>query len=137
MNELIQFLYNPPGVLWIAAGTLIALIIIHRVREQINPLVGSLVVGLSEQAKNNAADIGRAMLFGLSASLAAWYDCFSQVDAATMHAMSAWQLSALFAKVANPFIVAFLATLVKSSDKIPPSPKVITAPPFPTPPASP
>lgn len=117
MSDLIQILYNPPGLFWIASGVLLALLVAHRVREQLNPVVANLVTGLSEQAKNNAADIGRAMLFGLSASLAAWYDCFSQVDSVTLRGMSAFQLSALFAKVANPFIVAFLATLIKPSTK--------------------
>lgn len=119
MNNLIQFLYNPPGLLWIALAAMVTLVIVHRVREQLNPVVTSLVTGLSEQAKNNASDIGRALLFGLSASLAAWYDVFSQVDVTAWKGMSAWQFSALLAKVANPFIVAFLATLVKPTAKSP------------------
>jgi len=119
-------------LVWPLCFLLVVLLVLKQVKDDVRPIFIKMVDPLAKQAQDNAADIGRAFLFGMSASLAAWYDVFSQVDAVTMRGMSVWQVSALLAKVANPFIVAFLATLVKPTGYTPP-PKLPTQPPFPTP----
>lgn len=106
-------------LVWPLCFLLVALLVLKQVKDDVRPIFIRMVDPLAKQAQENASDIGRAFLFGASASLAAWYDVFSQVDAVTMKGMTAWQLSALLAKVANPFIVAFLATLVKPTSNPP------------------
>ncbi len=106
-------IFSAGSLVWPLSFILISLLVLKQLKDDVRPIFVSMVGPLAQQAHANASDIGRAFLFGLSASLAAWYDCFSQVDAVTIHGMTWWQFSALLAKVANPFIVAFLATLVK------------------------
>ena len=130
MTSLTDLLYNPPGIIWPLLGFAVAIYVVHQIKEQLNPIITGLVAGLAVQAKANAGSYGVAILFGLSASLAAFYDVFSQVDHLVIQGMSGWQFAALVAKVLNPFIVAFLATLVKMGGT--PAKPSTTTPPFPT-----
>ncbi len=108
---------------------LVILLLVHRARETLNPLVTGIVGGLANHAQVNAPAYGLAIMFGLSASLAAFYDVFSQVTRADADAMSWWQLLALFAKILNPFIVATLAYATKNQFKqANPSPPDMPAP---------
>jgi len=105
----------------------IAMLFLHQVKEQVNPVIGGIVKGLSVHAQQNAVGYGMAVMFGLSASLAAFYDLFSQMNKTDFDHMSWHQYMALWAKVLNPFIVASLAYATKAA----PSKIVPTNPPFP------
>jgi hypothetical protein len=128
MNTLLELLYNPPGVIWPMVLFAVLLFALHQVKEQINPLITGVVTGLAQHAQANSAAYGMAVMFGLSASLAAFYDVFSQVDTSTMKGMSWWQFGALLAKVLNPFVVAVLAYATKIT---PAKTSTATTPPFP------
>jgi hypothetical protein len=96
---------------------LVVLLLIHRARETLNPLVTGIVGGLSKHAQVNAPAYGMAIMFGLSASLSAFYDIFSQLGKSDLNAMSWHQYMSLWAKVLNPFIVASLAYATKNQFK--------------------
>jgi hypothetical protein len=110
MAEVLQ--YFIPG-----ACLLLILVGIRAARETLNPVFGGMMAGLANHAKDHATDYGKAFLFALSASLAAFYDIFSQVDVGTMRGMTWWQLIALWAKVLNPAVVAALAYTQKPTSK--------------------
>lgn len=131
MNALVELLYNPPAVIWPLIVFALLLIGLHQVKEQVNPVIGGIVKGLSVHAQQNAVGYGMAVMFGLSASLAAFYDLFSQVTKTDIDGMSWHQYMSLWAKVLNPFIVASLAYATKAAPSRPPS--VNTNPPFPAP----
>ena len=114
MNELVHLLYNPPAAVWPLLVFALLLIGLHQVKEQVNPVIGGIVKGLSQHAQQNATAYGMAIMFGLSASLAAFYDLFSQVTKTDIAGMSWHQYLSLWAKVLNPFIVAALAYATKS-----------------------
>lgn len=120
MNEIVHLLYNPPAAVWPLLVFAILLIGLHQVKEQVNPVIGGIVKGLSMHAQQNATAYGMAILFGLSASLAAFYDLFSQVSKTDIDGMSWHQYLSLWAKVLNPFIVAALAYATKSPPPKPP-----------------
>ncbi len=101
----------------VLAFLLIILFAMHRLRETVNPLVLGIVGGLANHAAANAPAYGMALLFGLSASLSAFYDVFSQVTKSDAALMSWWQLAALLAKILNPAIVASLAYATQSKFK--------------------
>ncbi len=96
---------------------LLLLILIHRARETLNPLISGIVGGLSKHAQVNAPAYGMAIMFGLSASLSAFYDVFSQLGKSDLMAMSWHQYAALWCKIMNPFIVASLAYATKNQFK--------------------
>ncbi len=97
----------------VLAFLLIILFAMHRLRETVNPLILGVVGGLANHAAANAPAYGMALLFGLSASLSAFYDVFSQVTKSDAALMSWWQL----AKILNPAIVASLAYATQSKFK--------------------
>lgn len=118
MNAIVEVLYNPPAAIWPLLVFALLLVGLHQVKEQVNPVIGGIVKGLSMHAQANATGYGMAILFGLSASLAAFYDLFSQVSKTDIAGMSWHQYMSLWAKVLNPFIVASLAYATKA---VPPS----------------
>ncbi len=101
----------------VLALLLIVLFAMHRAREALNPLVKGIVGGLANHAQVNAPAYGMAIMFGLSASLAAFYDVFSQLAKSDLAAMSWHQYVACWAKIMNPFIVASLASATKGHFK--------------------
>ena len=127
MEHMIQLIYEPPGAVWPLLIFAILLLGLHQVKEQFNPVIGGIVKGLSLHAQQNAVGYGMAIMFGLSASLAAFYDLFSQMSKTDFDHMSWHQYMALWAKVLNPFIVASLAYATKAA----PSKPTPTNPPFP------
>jgi len=109
--------------IWPLAFLLVALFGLNQVRETLNPIIKAMVSAIALQAQQQAGKWMIAGMFGLSASLAAFYDVFSQVGSTEYNGMSAYQLIALWAKVANPFIVAALASaLPPVTPKVSPSP---------------
>lgn len=117
------------SAVWPLAFILVSLVVLHNLRETLSPVITALMAGLAKQAQTNAGAWAIAIGFGLSASLAAFYDVFSQLDYVTQKGMSGWQLAALFAKVLNPFVVAMLARLTMQK---PVGSTGLTVPPFPT-----
>lgn len=115
-------------IAWPLVFLLLALVILWRVEAQINPIVVAMTRGVANNAAARATEYVKAMMFGLSASLAAFYDLFSQLDTASFTHMSIHQYLALWAKVANPFVVAVLAYATQSG--VAPRPSN-TQPPFP------
>lgn len=107
-------------MIWPLTVLLVALFCLHRARETFDPVVKSVVGSIAVQAQNQAGRWAIAMMFGLSASLAAFYDVFSQVTKQDFDLMSTWQFLSLLAKVANPFIVAALASAMPPGAKNPP-----------------
>lgn len=101
------------------AVLLIVLIGLHRVRETVNPIFVAMVTSLAKHASSNATDYAIGMMFGLSASLSAIYDVLSQIDRTTAAGMSPWQWMAIWSKVLNPFVVAFLAYAQRINPKQP------------------
>ncbi len=101
-------------VAWPLVFLLLALVILWRVESQLNPIVVALTRGVANNAASRATEYAKAMMFGLSASLAAFYDLFSQLDVSSFQHMSMHQYLALWAKVANPFVVAVLAYATQS-----------------------
>lgn len=123
---------------WPLCVVLIILAVLRKVEAQLNPIVVAMTQGVANQARARAMDWAKAFGFGLSASLAAFYDLFSQLDINAFHGMSVHQYLALWAKVANPFVVAVLAYATQSNagGTFTGAPKpTTTTPPFP--PASP
>jgi len=119
MNSLVEVLYNPPAAVWPLLVFALLLLGLHQVKEQVNPVIGGIVKGLSEHAQKNATAYGLAVMFGLSASLSAFYDLFSQVTKNDIAGMSWHQYAALWTKVMNPFIVASLAYATKPKEDKP------------------
>lgn len=95
--------------IWPLTFLAVALFGLNRMRATIEPVVRAMMTALAKQAQDQAGMWMVAGMFGLSASLSAFYDIFSQVNKADFEGMSGWQLAALLAKVANPFIIAALA----------------------------
>lgn len=116
---------------WPLSFILVALFILRQLGEKIEPVVTSLVGGLSKNAGNNAMEYAKALGFGLSASLSAFYDVFGNTTGAEITAMSWHGYAALWTKVMNPFIVAILAYGAQSNFKKP-SNGTNTNPPIPT-----
>jgi hypothetical protein len=123
-------LFAAESFVWPLCLTLIILVVLRKVEAQLSPIVIAMTQGVAGQAKNRATDYAKAMMFGLSASLAAFYDLFSQLDVSSFHHMSLHQYLALWAKVANPFVVAVLAYATQSGATPSKTPTVST-PPFP------
>lgn len=119
---------DPPPVVWPLCFLLVALIVIHLVREEVKPIMRAVVGGLTTDAGRNYKAYATAIAFGLSASLSAWVEAFKDLTAADAATLSYWQLSALFARVANPFLVAMLAYAYKPQGQT-----GETKPPFPQP----
>lgn len=101
---------------------LVVLLGLREVKDTINPVFGGIIAGLATHAKENAPGYGMAVMFGLSASLSAFYDIFSQTTKTDLEIMSWHQYLALWCKVFNPFIVASLAYATKRKEPEPKSP---------------
>lgn len=95
---------------------LIVLLGLRQVRDTVNPVFAGIVKGLATHAQQNATAYGIAILFGLSASLSAFYDIFSQTTKTDLDIMSWHQYLALWCKILNPFIVASLAYATKRKE---------------------
>lgn len=117
-------------LVWPLTFLLIMLIVLRNVRDDVKPIVNSVVGGLTQDAARNAKQYAIAIGFGLSASIAAFVDVFKDLDAAGVQALGWHQYATLWAKCLNPFIVAVLAYATQSNFK--PAPTV-TKPLSPTP----
>lgn len=124
LNEIL----NPPAIVWPLTCLLFALIVLHLVREELKPITRAMVPALAQNASKNATVYMIAFTFGLSASLSAFYDMFKDLTAEQAAGLSWWQVVACLCKVANPFVVAALAYVLKPYGPE----KAGTAPPFPT-----
>lgn len=80
-----------------------------------------MLTGLAGEATRNSKQWGIAIMFGLSASLAAFYDVFSELSSKELSALSWHQYAAYWTKVLNPFIVAVLAYVTQSNFKAKPN----------------
>lgn len=105
---------------WPLAFILVSLFVLRQLGTKVEPVWDSLIGALSKTAGSNATQYAAAIGFGLSASLSAFYDVFSDMTATSFHAMSWHAYAALWTKVANPFIVAVLAYATQSNFKKPP-----------------
>jgi hypothetical protein len=104
-------------LVWPLAVLLIFLFVLRQVEAQVKPIVTSVVNGVAQDAGRNAKQYAIAIGFGLSASLSAFVDVFKELDGAAVTALGWHQYASLWAKVANPFIVAVLAYATQSSFK--------------------
>lgn len=111
MSEVLQ------NIVWPLGFVLVALFVLRKVGEDVRPLVSSVVNGLSVGAQKHAMNYAKAFLFGLSASLAAFYDVFSAMSNDAWAEMNWHQYAAAWSKVINPFVVAVLAYLTQSGPK--------------------
>lgn len=115
-------------IVWPLSFILCFLFVLRKVEADVRPIVTGVVTGLAGDATHNAKQWGIAVMFGLSASLAAFYDVFSELGTKDLAALSWHQYAAYWTKVLNPFIVAVLAYVTQSNFK----PKATTTnPPFP------
>jgi histidine ammonia-lyase len=91
---------------WPLVVALVLLYLLHKVSNEVQPIVVNVVNGLAKQASSNALGYGLAIGYGLSASLQA-----AAEQATALH----WLILAAACKVVNPFIVAMLAYAAKNS----------------------
>lgn len=111
---------------WPLVVASVLLYLLHRVSNEVKPIVVGVVNGLAKQASSNALAYGLAIGYGLSASLQALAEQATMLD---------WPIIAAFAKIANPFIVAMLA--FAANGFTPTAPKPAPAPPqSPAPPSA-
>lgn len=115
---------------WPLVALLAFLVVSRKVASDVRPIFINVVDGVAKAAGSNAQAYAIAILFGLSASLSAFYDVFSQLDNKAFAEMTLHQYAALWSKVLNPFCVAILA--YATQNKFVPK-SVSTNPPFPTP----
>lgn len=127
MNLLEFFTEFGSSLVWPLAFILIVLTVLRAAWEELRPVFVSMVNGLAKSAAANANLIGIALLFGISASLSAFWDVFHELTRKSLMEMSWHQYIALWTKVWNPFIVAFLAKIIPT-----PSKTGGTTPPFPS-----
>jgi hypothetical protein len=97
------------SLVWPLAFILVALFALRQAGEAIQPIASSIVKGVAQNAGSNATAYAIAIMFGLSASLSAFYDVFNELTKSAFDVLSFHQYLALWAKVANPFVVAVLA----------------------------
>lgn len=117
------------AIIWPLCFLLILLLVLHVVRENLRPIVTNLVSALAKQAQANAVAVAIAIGFGLSASLSAFIDVFKDLTSSAYSGLSFHQYLVLWAKVANPFLVAILAYATQSRFKSGATP-TDTQPPF-------
>ncbi len=129
MSELADLLMNPPGTVWPLAMLLGILVIFWHLRETLKPVVHGTVEGLARNAQKQATSYAIAFGFGVSASLVALIDVFRELTVERAASLSYWQMCAMFAQIANPFVVAVLAYATQQHRSPPPS--TATQPPFP------
>lgn len=104
-------------LIWPLSFVLLGLFVLRKVEGDMRPIVTNMVNGLAGEASRNSKQWGIAIMFGLSASLAAFYDVFSELTTKDMAALSWHQYAAYWTKVMNPFIVAVLAYVTQSNFK--------------------
>ena len=127
MNEIIDHIMNPPSGVWLMVFMLIGLLALRQLRADLKPIFTNIIDGVAKNAGRNSVAYATAIAFGLSASLSAWVDAFKELSSAQAAQMSAWQFSAIFANILNPFIVAMLAYAYRNQ----PKDGTTTTPPFP------
>lgn len=103
---------------WPLSFILCFLFVLRKVENDVRPIVTGVVAGLAGDATHNAKQWGIAIMFGLSASLAAFYDVFSELGSKDLVALSWHQYAAYWTKVLNPFIVAVLAYVTQSNFRV-------------------
>lgn len=106
-----------PPMVWPLVFLLVVLVGAHTARETLTPIIENMTKALAIQAQNNAVAVMMAILFGLSASLSAFYDLFSQLTKTDLNLMSWHQYAALWTKILNPFVVAVLAYATQNKFK--------------------
>lgn len=116
-------------IAWPIIIVLVGLFCIARVTRDVRPIFVNIVGGVAKEAGSNAAAYAIAIMFGLSASLSAFYDVFSQMDTKAFADLTWHQYFAMWSKVLNPFLVAVLA--YATQNKFIPKPGGSTNPPFP------
>lgn len=114
-TEILTFVVG--DAVWPLTFLLCFLLVLRKAQEDIRPVFTVIVKGLADGAQRNATSWAIAMAFGLSASLAAFYDVFNVLGKTELAAMSWHQYAALWSKVLNPFIVAALAYITQSNIK--------------------
>ena len=124
MNDILQ-------VVWPLSFILCFLFVFRKVENDARPIVTGMIAGLAGEATRNSKQWGIAIMFGLSASLAAFYDVFSELTTKDLSELSWHQYAAYWTKVLNPFIVAVLAYVTQSNFKSAPAPSGGTRPPIP------
>lgn len=102
---------------WPLVVALVLLYLLRRVSDRVEPIFISVVNGVAKSAQSNAPAYAIAILFGLSASLSAFVDVFKEMNRDAIVALSWHQYAVLWAKVANPFIVAILAYATQNKFK--------------------
>lgn len=128
MSTLDFFITFGDSLVWPLSFILIALIVLRQAWEELHPIFVGMINSLAKNAGANATLVGIALLFGISASLSAFWDVFHSLDRKSLMEMSWHQYIAMWTKVWNPFIVAFLAKIIptpprSSSDTNPPIPR--------------
>lgn len=98
-------------------GVVVFLVATRRIASDVRPIFVNVINGVATSAGSNATAYAIAIMFGLSASMSAFYDVFNSLDAQTLRLMSFHQYFALWAKVLNPFIVAVLAYATQNKFK--------------------
>lgn len=127
-------IFDAGSLVWPLTVLLIFLIILRQARDDLQPVYSAIIGGVAKNAQSNAVAYAIAIMFGVSASLMAFIDVFKDMDA-TLWASITWhQYAALWARVAEPFIVAVLA--YATQNKFQGGGLGGTTPPFP-PPAEP
>ena len=127
--NLLDLLYNPPGVIWPLVLFVCLLIVLRQMKADIEPIFKAVIAGLAKQAASNSQFFAICMAIGISASLSAMNEAFRELTAERAAAMSYFQLAALFSQIANPFLVAVIAYVVPKNT---PRSTGTTAPPFPS-----
>jgi hypothetical protein len=132
MSTLIDFLYNPPAVIWPLCLLLGILAVGRQFATDVRPIFIAVRDGVAKQAQSNAPAYAICILFGMSASASAFIDVFHQLTSEAFQAMSWHTYATLWVKVFNPFIVAVLAYATQNKFVQPTPQKTVTNPPIPT-----
>ena len=98
-------------------GILVAVLVLYRAGGDVRPIFVNVVQGVAKNTQNNATQYAIAIMFGLSASLSAFYDAFQGMSSKALTELSWHQYAALWTKVLNPFIVAVLAYATQNNFK--------------------
>lgn len=105
--QLLASILTP--IVWPLVVILIVLLVLREFRDATKPIFLGIVNGVAKDASSNAKSYLVCLMFGMSASLSAFWDVFHGLDATTIQMLTWVQILALCSKVANPFIVAALA----------------------------
>lgn len=112
-------------LVWPLAFVLVALFILRKVEEKVNPIFVGVISGVATNAKQYALMYAMAFIYASAASLQALGEV-----ATSFH----WVYLAAFAKVAQPGVVAVIAYVTKPPSFTQAAPdKPATTPPFPKP----